>query len=384
MTYIAWTHDEAPVRDRRRRTRQGAPISFISALVIATGAIAAAATIAVNGNPWAGGAPVTTSHLSPLSPISRFLPPRPPRTEPFALAGDGQAVAEPATLPSAGTVPVEPGWMTASAPFDLRAASLELAQAQMEDAAELAVDVVANVATAGIPLPTRNPLLALRTPTAEALADAAQKDGIRLIAPPRPIVGPQPRPERQLASLAPVAPEEERQPRVIERAPEPDEPSSGITLPTPDSRFALYDIEGGMVYLPSGERLEAHSGYGENFDKPTSVHRRMVGPTPPNTYKLTMREALFHGVEAIRLTPIGDGKMYGRDGFLVHTYMLGPRGDSNGCVSVQDYQRFLTAFKRGDFNRMVVVARLPPSARQTPSLLSWLTPKANGAQAKAR
>lgn len=381
MTYISWTHDEAPVRDRRRRSRQGAPISFIGALVIATSAVGVAATIAVNGNPWAGGAPVTTSHLSPLSPISRFLPPRPPRTEPFVLAGDGQAMAEPAGLPSAGTVPVEPGWMTAATPFDLRAASLELAQADVEEAA---ADLVADVATAGIPLPTRNPLLALRTPTAEALADAAQKDTIRLIAPPRPVVGPQPRPERQLASLAPVAPEEERQPRVIERAPEPDEPSTGITLPTPGSRFALYDIEGGMVYLPSGERLEAHSGYGENFDKPTSAHRRMVGPTPPNTYKLTMREALFHGVEAIRLTPIGDGKMYGRDGFLVHTYMLGARGDSNGCVSVRDYQRFLSAYKRGDFNRLVVVPRLPPSAGQTPSLLSWLIPKANAAPAKDR
>ena len=42
---------------------------------------------------------------------------------------------------------------------------------------------------------------------------------------------------------------------------------------------------------------------------------RMRGPTPPHLYELTPREALFHGVEALRMTPVGDGKMYGRDGF---------------------------------------------------------------------
>jgi hypothetical protein len=43
--------------------------------------------------------------------------------------------------------------------------------------------------------------------------------------------------------------------------------------------------------------------------------------------------------------------------------MLGPRGDSNGCVSFKDYKRFLAAFKRGEIKRLVVVARLdsPPS-----------------------
>jgi hypothetical protein len=39
--------------------------------------------------------------------------------------------------------------------------------------------------------------------------------------------------------------------------------------------------------------------------------------------------------------------------------MLGKRGDSNGCVSIKDYRRFLAAFKRGEVTQLVVVARLP-------------------------
>jgi hypothetical protein len=89
----------------------------------------------------------------------------------------------------------------------------------------------------------------------------------------------------------------------------------------------------------------------------------MHGATPPNTYRLTMREKLFHGVEAVRLTPVGEGNMFGRAGILAHTYMLGPNGQSNGCVSFKDYSKFLAAFKRGEVERMVVVAKLdrPPA-----------------------
>jgi hypothetical protein len=79
------------------------------------------------------------------------------------------------------------------------------------------------------------------------------------------------------------------------------------------------------------------------------------GATPPNVYNLTMREGLFHGVEALRLNPAGDNSMYGRDGILAHPYMLGPSGQSFGCVSFRDYEAFLRAFKRGEVNRIVVV-----------------------------
>jgi len=63
-------------------------------------------------------------------------------------------------------------------------------------------------------------------------------------------------------------------------------------------------------------------------------------------------------VRAIRLNPVADSKMYGRDGILAHTYMLGPSGQSFGCVSFRDYQKFLQAFLRGDIDRLVVVPHL--------------------------
>ena len=81
----------------------------------------------------------------------------------------------------------------------------------------------------------------------------------------------------------------------------------------------------------------------------------MRGVTPPNVYDLRLREALFHGVRAIRLTPVGGSQMFGRDGILAHTYMLGAGGDSNGCVSFRDYNEFLNAFLRGDVQRLAVV-----------------------------
>ena len=37
--------------------------------------------------------------------------------------------------------------------------------------------------------------------------------------------------------------------------------------------------------------------------------------------------------------------------------MLGPNGDSNGCVSVKDYDAFLRAYENGQISRLMVVAR---------------------------
>ena len=66
----------------------------------------------------------------------------------------------------------------------------------------------------------------------------------------------------------------------------------------------------------------------------------MRGVTPPHIYDLAPREALFHGVPALRLKPVGgEEAIYGRSGLLAHTYMLGPNGDSNGCVSFKDITR---------------------------------------------
>jgi hypothetical protein len=125
-----------------------------------------------------------------------------------------------------------------------------------------------------------------------------------------------------------------------------------------DSRTAIYDIAARTVYLPNGRRLEAHSGLGDHMDDARYVNLKRQGPTPPNTYKLVMREEPFHGVRAIRLVPVGDGKMFGRDGLLAHSYMLGPNGQSNGCVSFSDYPAFLDAYLKGEVDRLVVVEQL--------------------------
>lgn len=210
-----------------------------------------------------------------------------------------------------------------------------------------------------VPLPPANPLLALES--AEAVPPV-------VATPPIPARNPLLGVERKLASLPPAAEDD----RDLKPAPVPR--GSNVALPGPSDRYAIYDITAKTVYMPSGERLEAHSGYGSMFDDPRHVARKMRGPTPPNVYNLTMREALFHGVEAIRMNPVDQGKMFGRDGILAHTYMLGPRGDSNGCVSFADYSRFLAAFKRGEVKQMIVVAKLETTPASNP-LLSWLMPR---------
>ncbi|NTJ63984.1 DUF2778 domain-containing protein [Agrobacterium rhizogenes] len=152
---------------------------------------------------------------------------------------------------------------------------------------------------------------------------------------------------------------------------DPDDSSVRKTKPfinpfaaiSPGAGTAIYDIEAKTVYLPSGERLEAHSGLGHMRDNPRYVDRKNTGPTPPETYNLTYRESLFHGVQALRLTPANGARVYGRDGLLAHTYMLrGGRGESNGCVVFKDYNRFLAAFRRGEIKRLKVVTRVSSAA----------------------
>jgi hypothetical protein len=116
--------------------------------------------------------------------------------------------------------------------------------------------------------------------------------------------------------------------------------------------------------------LEAHSGLGSRLDDPRYVSEKDRGPTPPNVYDLSLREEPFHGVRAIRLIPVGGGNMFGRDGMLAHSYMLGPTGQSNGCVSFSDYSAFLNAFLSGEINRLVVVEHLA-TAPTPKTALGW-------------
>ena len=125
-----------------------------------------------------------------------------------------------------------------------------------------------------------------------------------------------------------------------------------------DKFTAVYDISARTVYMPNGLKLEAHSGIGSLMDDPGHVSERMVGATPPAVYDLKPRERLFHGVEALRMIPQDASAALGRSGLLAHSYMLGPKGDSNGCVSIRDYDSFLKAYKDGEINRLVVVPSL--------------------------
>jgi hypothetical protein len=43
---------------------------------------------------------------------------------------------------------------------------------------------------------------------------------------------------------------------------------------------------------------------------------------------------------------------------LAHSYMLGPKGDSNGCLSIKNYEKFLKAFSSGEIKHLVVVPSL--------------------------
>jgi hypothetical protein len=147
--------------------------------------------------------------------------------------------------------------------------------------------------------------------------------------------------------------------------PRGDHERDDTILRASQTRTAIYDISARTVYLPDGRTLEAHSGLGRKMDDPRFVHVRMQGPTPPNVYDLRLREQLFHGVQAIRLTPVNGSRMFGRDGMLAHSYLLGPNGQSHGCVSFRNYPAFLRAFLKGEVKRLVVVARLdapPPHA----------------------
>jgi Protein of unknown function (DUF2778) len=147
-------------------------------------------------------------------------------------------------------------------------------------------------------------------------------------------------------------------------APDGGLPSDGPDLTSLgyESFTAVYDISAHVVYMPNGSKLEAHSGIGALMDDPEHVSERMVGATPPTVYDLKPRERLFHGVPALRMIPVDSRATLGRSGLLAHSYMLGPNGDSNGCVSIKNYERFLKAFQNGEIKRLVVVPSLGGSA----------------------
>lgn len=350
---------------------------------VTAGALGVAILIASQGAAWFSSAPKVDTAEAPPRVNESLQPVGMPRT--YSLASVGGAVGDAAGLPPSGWMEVDPNWVlrgeTSGAPSRFQAYGTMAGQA---DRAQTHVVVSA-------PIPAPNPLSAADTPMM----------GSEMATAPLPLSHPLGREERmaretdnaRMASLGPAgtpggepaemraptpAPEEEARPTPTPRRRGGIPSHTNVTLPTAGDRYAVYDIAGNMVYLPSGKRFEAHSGYGDKMDDTRHVSVRMLGPTPPNTYRLTPRERLFHGVAALRMHPVGSGKMYGRDGFLTHSYLMGPRGDSNGCISFKDYDGFLAAYQQGEITHMVVVASLPDSekpAPQLPGLLSWLKPR---------
>ncbi|MFG1478423.1 DUF2778 domain-containing protein [Xanthobacter sp. V4C-4] len=361
-----WTTDfETDDTTPRRRWR--AP-HMVAAGVLGVSVVAVAAFAATSGFARIGSAPQADGFelRAAVTPGPRV----------YSLASTFDPVSRADGLPGSGALAIDSYWILGPS---LTAPPSTFALPRRSDGADPERDArIAALIIESVPVPSRNPLFAGRLPEAEP----------QLPAVPLPQGNPLLRGRRQLASLTPtdvpeVAPPAANRPVEPEAAPPPAPrapaaPSSvdqGVPLPTPGSGYALYDIEGQMVYMPNGEKLEAHSGYGEAMDDIRQVALKMRGPTPPNIYTLRPREALFHGVETLRMTPVGSGKMYGRDGFLIHPFMMGPRGDSNGCVSVKDHGKILSAYRRGEIKKIVVVARLPNSQKPAPSLLSWLLPK---------
>jgi type VI secretion system (T6SS) effector TldE1-like protein len=154
-----------------------------------------------------------------------------------------------------------------------------------------------------------------------------------------------------------------------------------------DRQTAVYDISARTVYMPDGSRLEAHSGFGSLLDDPAHINEHNRGATPPHVYDLALREKSFHGVQALRMIPVGDGELFGRSGLLAHSYMLGPNGDSNGCVSFKDYDAFLKAFLNGDVKHLVVVTSLANPLATTagkPKSVVRLSDAVRNANANAR
>jgi Protein of unknown function (DUF2778) len=235
-------------------------------------------------------------------------------------------------------------------------------------------------ATRSVPLPQSRPLQVARIEAKPVVARAASVPAATSPA----IVAQAPHPARSGAAVYSLASADPMPPAITGSIGVADKPAAALApsaparpvapalayanpdVPVRDNHTAIYDIVAHTVYLPDGERLEAHSGLGRFLDDPHYAAQKARGPTPPNTYDLTLRGGLFHGVQAIRLNPVSDSKMFGRDGILAHTYMLGPSGQSFGCVSFKHYDAFLQAFLHGEVNRMVVVPHLqepPPGMR---------------------
>jgi hypothetical protein len=364
-------------RNRGRTVVGGAVLGLGSVSAVAlmggTATVAAAWMVAnsLSGNPnLRTRAPFGLEASLPLAP-TRLADPANLFSSSFASLGADYAPAREETLASAA-VPLSGPAIGPPAPAQRTAAPEQnvplpprrpraiaqirpLPQPKPEIAGAAAMAAVAPRWTAEVryalaSVPPREATTTEQPPTARQVSAAAVTPAIRTSPDVTGSIAAAPPVSPAHAAAVPAASPPRTAPQLAYN--NPDLPT-GMT-----SHTAIYDIVAHTVYLPDGERLEAHSGLGRMLDDPQSVSARGRGATPPNVYDLTLREGLFHGVQALRLNPVDDARMYGRAGILAHTYMLGPSGQSFGCVSFKDYDEFLRAFKRGEIDRVVVVPHL--------------------------
>ncbi|HEV2575023.1 MAG TPA: tlde1 domain-containing protein [Beijerinckiaceae bacterium] len=375
-----------PVPHRHRLTRRGTFLSAVgfSALLVASIGIGGhlATQNGVFGltgasSPTPGVSYEVTGSIPPDQPIDPTLTAAPARRAIAATAEDYALMMQPAPTLPAGIMafrqdaPVASGFRIAraipEAPVELptETQTVEVAPAEPAPQAVAALEpaTLDPEPLPNVPMPVPRPP-ELRFPEPQTRASRQTQRAQTTVVPATPptqaadnrsffekLFNPQPAtaPGPALAYASPEADINLRPSVRVNPAPNP----------TVAAGTAVYNIVARTVTMPNGDVLEAHSGLGDKMDDPRFVHVRMQGPTPVGTYNLVEREALFHGVRAIRMNPVGgSGAIHGRAGILAHTYMLGPRGDSNGCISFKDYNRFLQAFLRGEVNRIVVVSGL--------------------------
>ena len=350
--------------------------------IVATGSVAPVARVAA-AQPTAPAAQLAA--VQPAAPIATVAAPQPTPADPIIATQStaltpGDPETSVALLDPAHSFGPRPGALSASPPgkldyrFAAPAARPAAAQIAAAFAAQTAAPVAAAVATPVVqetPQPTPAPV---RRPVQSASLGPPSRSEVRTPQSPTPPAEQKVRDNKALPSAAADKPK-----TVFEKLfGKPEQPSIALAYapsdggvlgdgesiapnlsPPYDRWTAVYDISAATVYMPDGTKLEAHSGLGPMKDDPRNTHMRMRGATPAHVYDIRPREALFHGVAALRLLPVGGEKaIFGRNGILAHTYMLGPRGDSNGCVSFKDYNAFLRAYRNGEVKRLAVVARV--------------------------
>ena len=359
------------------------PQRVLPKIVPGVAALALAGAVGVWALHWLG-------PIAPDSVFSRWTPATtagPAISKPFGdIAIDASLLAQlksgvPASLPQVASLEAAPtapfplpsldAFPSASAPVSPQAGSLPLPPGRdLPEIGEMESFPLPPARPPGFGAPTQSttPERHASRPDVAVAPPAAQPDNRNVIEklfgwahPSSPVVASTT--TARIATTQPVVAERDSAAGGLGRGPLFSFPSPfGNSAPAPVSGYdrytAVYDISARVVYLPDGTRLEAHSGLGQALDNPRYVAERAVGPTPPHVYELALREGSFHGVQAIRLNPVGEGGIYGRAGLLAHPFMLGPNGDSNGCVSFKDYDAFLRAYQNGQVKKIAVVAKL--------------------------